>query len=67
MYEIIPIKQNIYIKDIKKIKIFCNFVQILFCVRYEQVTFSFGAEKYVRYVQCPLRSCPLCTGCFIKV
>ena len=26
MYEIIPIKQNKYIKDIKKINIFCNFV-----------------------------------------
>ena len=51
MYEIIPIKQNIYIKDIKNIKVFCNFVQILFSICYEQVKFSFGAEKYVRYVQ----------------
>ena len=48
-------------------KIFCNFVQILFCVRYEQEKFLFGAEKYFRYVQCPLCSCPLCRGYFISV
>ena len=38
----------------KKIKFCSIFVQILFCVRYTQVKLSFGAEKNVRYVQCPL-------------
>ena len=66
MYEIIPIEQNIYMKDIKK-QNFCNFLQILFCVRYEQAKFLFGSEKYARYVQCPLCSCPLCRGYFIRV
>ena len=35
-------------KDIKKIKIFCNFVQILFCVRCEQVK-NMSAMYSVRY------------------